>query len=87
MEVNEYLENYSKLHQNVIFTNNCNIENNQMFDEKHLNRSGLFTLLTNMKYVLFGFLPRFNFNPQRRNHNNNRQQQRNNRKNNGYGRY
>ena len=62
------MENYSKLHQNVHFINNCHIENNEMFDAKHLNKDGMFTMITNLKYVLFGFLPRFN--NQRNNRNN-----------------
>ena len=72
IEVNTYMEDYSKLHQNVHFINNCNIESNQIDDAKHLNRSGLLTLITNMKYVLFGFLPRFTYNPRRSNRNNNK---------------
>ena len=32
IEVNTFMKIYSKLHQNVHFINNCNIENNQMFD-------------------------------------------------------
>ena len=84
IEVNTYMENYSKLH----FINNCNIENNQMFDAKHLNKSGLFTMITNLKYVLFGFLPRFN--NQRNNRNNKYGQHRhysNRNHNNEYGRF
>ena len=88
IEINTCMENYSKIHQNVHFINNCNIENNQMADAKHLNRNGLFTLITNLKYVLFGFLPRINFNPERSNRNTKYGNHRNyDRNNNGYGRY
>ena len=58
-ETNEHFIKLSRQLENVIFINNANITTNHMFDTKHLNRSGFFTFITNIKYVLFGYLPQF----------------------------
>ena len=43
----------------VIIINHCNITTNMIYDAKHLSGQDFFTLLTIIKYVLFGFLPTF----------------------------
>ena len=56
--INNFLVSISQVND-VIIINHCNITTNMMYDAKHLNGQGFFTLLTNIKYVLFGFLPTF----------------------------
>ena len=59
MEINQRL---SKMTETIRFhfLNHTNVNDALMFDTKHLNRNGFRTLLTNIRYVLFGFLPTFN---------------------------
>ena len=56
--INNFLISISQVND-VIIINHCNITTNMIYDAKHLNGQGFFTLLTNIKYVLFGFLPTF----------------------------
>ena len=48
---------FKKNTQGVSLINHRNIANDMMFDNKHLNKDGFFTMLVIIKYVLFGFLP------------------------------
>ena len=41
-----------------IFINHTNISNiDMMYDQKHLKKKGFFTMITNLKYVLYRILP------------------------------
>ena len=52
-----YKSHLSKNTQGVSLIHHRNIAKYMMSDTKHLNKDGFFTMLVNIKYVLFGFLP------------------------------
>ena len=56
-QANSNLVEMSKNIKGHFINHNINIETSQMYDPKHLNRFGFRTLMTNIRYVLYGFLP------------------------------
>ena len=80
-EVNEHFIKFSRQAENVIFINNSNITNEHMLNTKHLNKSGFFTFITNIKYILFGYLPKFRARDDQYQKNRHRPRYNNNKKN------
>ena len=56
-QANSNLLELSKNINRYFINHNINIESSLMYDAKHVNRIGFRTLMTNIRYVLYGFLP------------------------------
>ena len=62
--LNNILENYCDVTPKLKFMRNDQIEDTMLSDRKHLNIDGFFKLLANIRYALFGKLPK---GPRRKN--------------------
>lgn len=53
--VNDFIK--SLMNKGILVMNNNRISKKNLFDNKHLNKSGFFTFLANIKFVLYGEVP------------------------------
>ena len=57
-EVNNLLETLSNQTKNINIMNNKYIDEKYLKDKKHLNKSGFFRFLVNIRFTIFGHLPK-----------------------------
>ena len=56
-EINKYLLTVTLNDNNILLMDNKQVKQHLLVDNKHLNKSGFFIFLANIRFILFGILP------------------------------
>ena len=59
IELNDRIAKFSEDLKWITFIDHSNINGGMMYDPKHLNKTGFYVMLTNLRYVMFQILPSF----------------------------